>query len=72
MGDQDRQHGVTNADLHRGVLPNPGAVRVADHIEWAQAAPLSLAVRFGPDGVTLEGVGSLRSAPIVLPLLMDR
>ena len=29
MGDQDRQHSVTNAGLYRGARPNPGAVRLA-------------------------------------------
>jgi hypothetical protein len=47
MSDQDREHSVTNADLHRGALPNPGAVRLADHIGWARAAPPSLAIDSG-------------------------
>ena len=44
MSDQDRQHSVTNADLHRGALPNPGAVRLADHMDGRGKRPPGLAV----------------------------
>jgi hypothetical protein len=45
MSDQDRQHSVTNADLRRGARsPNPGAVRLADHMGGQHAAPPGLAV----------------------------
>jgi hypothetical protein len=45
MSDQARQHIVTNADLRRGARsPNPGAVRLADHMGGQHAAPLGLAV----------------------------
>ena len=54
MSDQDRQRNVTNADLHRGALPNQGAVRLADHIGGrAQRRQALQSIR--PDGVTLEG-----------------
>jgi hypothetical protein len=50
------QEGVTNADLHRGALPNPDAVRLADHMgghgQRRQALP---SIR--PGAVTLEGAG---------------
>jgi hypothetical protein len=55
------QEGVTNADLHRGALPNPDAVRLADHMgghgQRRQALP---SIR--PGAVTLEGAG-LEPAP---------
>ena len=74
MSDQDRQHSVTNADLHRGALPNPGAVRLADHMGGrGQRRQALQSIR--PSGVTLEGAGlagSLRSAPIAPPLSIDR
>ncbi len=44
MSDQDRQHSVTNADLHHGDLPNPGAVRLADHMGGRGKRPPGLAV----------------------------
>jgi hypothetical protein len=71
MSDQDRQHSVTNADLHRGALPNPGAARLADHMDGrGQRRQAWQSIR--PSGATLEGAGSLRSAPIAPPLSMDR
>ena len=67
MSDQDRQHSVTNADLRRGARsPNPGAVRLAGHMGGrGQRRQALQSIR--PDGVTLEGVGSLRSPPIAPP-----
>ena len=60
MSDQDRQHSVTNADLHHGALPNPGAVRLAKHMGGrGQRRQAVQSIR--PDGVTLEGAGSMRS-----------
>ena len=54
MSDQDRQHSVTNADLHRCALPNPGAVRLADDMGGrGQRRQALQSIR--PDGVTLEG-----------------
>jgi hypothetical protein len=75
MSDQDRQHSVTNADLHRGARsPNPAAVRLADDMGGrGQRRQALQSIR--PDGVTLEGAGQarrLRSAPIAPPLSMDR
>ena len=69
MSDQDRQHSVTNADLHRGALPNLGAVRLADHMGGrGQRRQALQSIR--PDGVTLGGVDSLRSPSIAR--LIDR
>ena len=73
MSDQDQQHSVTNADLRHGALPNPGAVRLANHMGGrGQRRQALQSIR--PDGVTLEGAGLalLRSAPIAPPLSMDR
>ena len=74
MSDQDRQRNVTNADLHRGALPNQGAVRLADHIGGrAQRRQALQSIR--PDGVTLEeaGLGRLPAiGPIAPPLSIDR
>ena len=45
---------MTNADLHRGALPNPGAVRRADHMDGrGQRRQALQSIR--PSGVTLEG-----------------
>jgi hypothetical protein len=65
MSDQDRRHSVTNADLHRGALPNPGAVRLADHMDGrGQRRQALLSIR--PSGVTLEEAG-LGPAPCDRP-----
>jgi hypothetical protein len=71
MGDQDRQHSVTNPDLHRGALPNPGAVRLADHIngrgQRRQALPsirLMLSHWKGPAWGRLPAIGPDRAALI--------
>jgi hypothetical protein len=65
MSDQDRQHSVTDADLHRGALPNPGAVRRADHMDGrGQRRQALQSIR--PGGVTLEGAG-LGPAPCGRP-----
>jgi len=65
MSDQDRQHSVTNADLHRGALPNPGAVRLADHMDGrGQRRQALQSIR--PSGATLEGAG-LGPAPCGRP-----
>ena len=59
MGDQDRQHSVTNSSLYRGARPNPGAVRLrrpyGRRVQRRQAWP---SIR--SDGVTLGGAGSGR------------
>jgi hypothetical protein len=72
MSDQDRQHSVTNADLRRGARsPNPGAVRLAG--TWAGTGQRRQALQLiRPDGVTLEGAGSLRSPPDRAAVSMDR
>jgi hypothetical protein len=59
--DQDRQQSVTDADLRRGARsPNPGAVRLADHMGGCGQRRQALqSIR--PDGVTLEGAGSAGS-----------
>jgi len=62
MSDQDRQHSVTNADLRRGARsPNPGAVRLADQGVSGRGQRRRALQSIRPDGVTLEGTGSLRS-----------
>ena len=71
MSDQDRQHSVTNADVRRGArLPNPGAVRLAGHMGRHGQRQALQSIR--PDGVTLEGAGSLRSPPDRAAVSMDR
>jgi NAD(P)-dependent dehydrogenase (short-subunit alcohol dehydrogenase family) len=72
MSDQDRQHSVTNADLRRGARsPNPVAVRRAGHMgRHGQRRQALQSIR--PDGVTLEGAGSLRSTPDRAAVSMDR
>jgi hypothetical protein len=48
MGDQDRQHIVTNADLRRGARsPNPGAVRLAEHMGGQHAGAARPCSQFG-------------------------
>jgi hypothetical protein len=65
MSDQDRQHSVTNADVHHGALPNPGAVRLAKHMGGrGQRRQALQSIR--PDGVTLEGA-ALGPAPCDRP-----
>ena len=74
MGDQDRQHSVTNAGLYRGARPNPGAVRLADHMGGAGSAARP-GRRSGLMVSHWEGpawAGSLRSGPIAPPVSMDR
>ena len=75
LSDQDRRHSVPNTDLHRGALPNPCAVRLADQMDGrGQRRQALQSIR--PDAVTLEGAG-LKPAPrdrprSRRPLPMDR
>jgi hypothetical protein len=64
MSDQDRRHSVTNVGLRRGARsPNPGAVSLAGQMgERGERRQALQSIR--PDGVRLEGAGSLRSPPI--------